>query len=144
MQKTINPQEIPMEKYQSQKEFMEKNISPLTIWEFQNYIGAIQYLDKRGLDVTQTPASVKRGSIMVSDPLTGRRFSITINGYIRTYKIFPGWECYGAITYQLNPKVNLAPNFRWGNYQRVLFPKEYSYMATLLWKTIQRTRKNIK
>ena len=114
--------------------------TPQEFHTFINYMAAVKYLENKGLKVNTSKSYLKRGSIGIVDPLTNRQFSITINGYIRTYKIFPGWECYGKITYQLNPQNTSSPIGY--SSSRVLFPKEYNYMAILLWKTIKRIRKN--
>ena len=102
-----------------------------------NYMAAVKYLKEKGLTLILNKGNLSRGTIGVVDPLTKRRFAITINGYIRTYVYY---KYYGTRTYQLNPQNSSSPIGY--SSSRVTFPKEYNYMAILLWKSIQRIRKN--
>jgi hypothetical protein len=104
---------------------------------FVNYIGGMNFLKEKGLKLILNQGNLSRGTIAVVDPLTKRKFAITINGYIRTYKYY---KYYGIRTYQLNPQNIHSPIGY--NSSRILFPGEYSYMAQLLWKSIKNIRKN--
>ena len=103
---------------------------------FVNYIGGMNFLKEKGLKLILNQGNLSRGTIAVVDPLTKRKFAITINGYIRTYV---NYKYYGQRTYQLNPQ-NISSPIGY-NSSRILFPGEYSYMAQLLWKSIKNIRK---
>jgi hypothetical protein len=111
--------------------------TPQDFHTFINYMASLKYLESKGLKIITTPRQLKLGSIGIMDPLTKRKFAITINGYIRTYK---NYKWYGERTYQLNPKNTPSPIGY--SQSRILFPLEYNYMAILLFKTIKNIRKN--
>jgi hypothetical protein len=100
-------------------------------------MAAVKYLKEKGLTLILNKGNLSRGTIKIIDPVNGRQYCITINGYIRTYKHY---KYYGLRTYQLNPRNTTSPIGY--SSSRVTFPLEYNYMATLLWKTIKNIRKN--
>ena len=105
-----------------------------------NYAAAEKYLLEKGLEIITSPRQRKNHTIGILDPLTNRKFAITKVGYIRTYVPGSYFQPKGFLaTYQLNPKNTSSPIGY--SSSRVTFPKEYNYMAILLWKSIKRIRK---
>ena len=141
MANLFNHREFYSMNYPDTKTFLEENEFVLNFFEFKKYIAACQFLEMKGMHFTTKFHEAKRGLIIVMDLKTMRKFSLTEIGYIRTY-VKSDHLYLGTANYQLNPKVNSAPSSKWGQWDRVLFPKEYHYMAKLLMKSVKRIRKN--
>jgi len=128
--------------YQRKMEIANEMVSTMgmDIHTYINYAAAEKYLESKGLKIITTKRQRKNQTLGVMDRLTNRVFALTKVGYIRTYVPGSIFQPKGRMaTYQLNPKNTQSPIGY--SQSRVTFPKEYNYMATLLWKSILRIRK---
>lgn len=140
---TITMEMLKGKNYGEILEIVENSNLPLTFHEMVNYMAAVKYLESKGLEIITSKRQQGYGSIGIFDPLTQRTFAITKAGYLRTYVPGSYFQPQGhKATYQLNPKNTTSPIGY--SQSRVVFPKEYNYMAILLWKSIQRIRKMAK
>jgi len=133
-----------MENYQTKLEKAKEIAKEMSmdIHTYVNYAAAEKYLESKGLTLITSNRQRKLASIGIKDPHTGRIFAITKAGYLRTYTKgqSPFYPPNHISTYQLNPRNTSSPIGY--SQSRVTFPGEYNYMAILLWKSIQRIRKN--